>query len=89
MTPCIATPTVIAQQRRGTGELEVPETNHAPPSAAAPGSADRSDHLMPLRGHRWTAEASGPGLGLDEPHEDDEGHGEVPRDRGQVRPGDT
>jgi hypothetical protein len=28
-----------AQQRRGTGELEVPEPNHAPPSAAAPGSA--------------------------------------------------
>src|SRR4051812_26067925 len=26
-------------QQRGTGELEVPETNHAPPSAAAPGSA--------------------------------------------------
>src|SRR6266498_2765030 len=28
-----------AQQRRGTGELWVEETNHAPPSAAAPGSA--------------------------------------------------
>ena len=28
-----------AQQRGGTGELEVPETIHAPPSAAAPGSA--------------------------------------------------
>ncbi len=28
-----------AQQRRGTGELEVPETNHGLPSAAAPGSA--------------------------------------------------
>ncbi len=28
-----------AQQRRGTGELEVPETNHGPPSAAAPGPA--------------------------------------------------
>src|SRR6476659_8207997 len=27
------------QQRRGTGELGVPENNHAPPSAAAPGSA--------------------------------------------------
>src|SRR5438105_13698153 len=29
----------LAQQRRGTGELEVPETNHAPPSSAADGSA--------------------------------------------------
>ena len=27
------------KQRRGTGELEVPETIHVPPSAAAPGSA--------------------------------------------------
>src|SRR5262245_31406043 len=26
-------------QRRGTGELDVPETNHAPPSALAPASA--------------------------------------------------
>src|SRR5205807_589259 len=29
----------LAKQRRGTGELEVPETNHAPPSAATDGSA--------------------------------------------------
>src|SRR5205085_1657369 len=28
-----------AQQRRGIGELEAPETIHAPPSAAAPGPA--------------------------------------------------
>src|SRR5437868_12648962 len=31
-------PNDLAQQRRGSGELEVPETIHAPPSAAAPGS---------------------------------------------------
>src|SRR5437763_17139820 len=34
-----APPNDQAQQRRGTGELWSPETNHAPPSGAAPGSA--------------------------------------------------
>src|SRR5438093_585228 len=32
-----------AQQQRGTGELDVPEANYAPPSAAAPGSARPTD----------------------------------------------
>ena len=46
-----------------------------------------------LRRSKYSSESgeprSGASLGLDEPHEDDEGHGEVPRNRGQVRPGDT
>ena len=56
-------------------------------SGAAPRSARRSLDA-PVRPSPH-GQGSGPGLGLDEPHEDDEGHGEVPRDRGQVRPGDT
>src|SRR5262245_10751871 len=39
--------TAKAQQRRGTAELEIPETNHAPPSAAAPGSARLASCRMP------------------------------------------
>ena len=35
----VVRPNDSAQQRRGTAELELPETNHTPPSAAADGSA--------------------------------------------------
>ena len=44
-----ARPNDTAQQRRGTGELEVPETNHAPPSAAAPGSQGVQGSPAPTR----------------------------------------
>ena len=53
-----------AQQRRGTGELEVPETIHAPPSAAAPGSAVRPD--------RGGNSRPGPFIGSSKPQESKE-----------------
>jgi len=40
-----------AQQRRGTGELWSTKTNHAPPSAAASGSASRAGDRNPATTH--------------------------------------
>ena len=53
-------PNDTAQQRRGTGELWVAETNHAPPSAAASGSACHSNSSAIVRFiKRFDATAAG------------------------------